>query len=78
LYFINKKAASTCCNKTFKRRLKPLFAGSLESNQRAAAVVNLIQFTKLDGHYSYAYLKNALRRLPTQKSSAIDELLAPD
>jgi transposase len=52
-----------------------LFAGSLRSGQRAAAVMTLIQSAKLNGHDPYAYLKNVLTRLPTQKNSAIDELL---
>ncbi len=34
-----------------------------------------IQSAKLNGYDSYAYLKDVLARLPTQKDSAIDELL---
>lgn len=52
-----------------------LFAGSLRSGQRAAAVMSLIQSAKLNGHDPYAYLKDVLTRLPTQKNNAIDELL---
>ncbi len=52
-----------------------LFAGSLRSGQRAAAVMTLIQSAKLNGHDPYAYLKDVLNRLPTQKNTAIDELL---
>ncbi|MEH6707080.1 MAG: IS66 family transposase [Alloalcanivorax venustensis] len=52
-----------------------LFAGSLRSGQRAAAVMSLIQSAKLNGHDPYAYLKDVLARLPTQKNNAIDELL---
>jgi len=52
-----------------------LFAGSLRSGQRAAAVMTLIQSAKLNGHDPYAYLKDVLARLPTQKSNAIAELL---
>jgi hypothetical protein len=52
-----------------------LFAGSLRSGQRAAAVMTLIQSARLNGHDPYAYLKDVLARLPTQKASAIDELL---
>ena len=52
-----------------------LFAGSLRAGQRAAAVMSLIQSAKLNGHDPYAYLKDVLARLPTQKSSRIDELL---
>jgi hypothetical protein len=52
-----------------------LFAGSLRSGQRAAAVMTLIQSAKLNGHDPYAYLKDVLTRLPMQKNNAIDELL---
>jgi hypothetical protein len=52
-----------------------LFAGSLRSGQRAAAVMTLIQSAKLNGHDPYAYLKDVLTRLPTQKNNAIDTLL---
>jgi len=40
-----------------------------------AAVMALIQSAKLNGHDPYAYLKDVLTRLPTQKNNAIDELL---
>ena len=52
-----------------------LFAGSLRSGQRAAAVMSLIQSAKNNGHDPYAYLKDVLERLPTHKASAISELL---
>jgi len=52
-----------------------LFAGSLRSSQRAAAVMTLIQSAKLNDRDPYAYLKDLLARLPTQKNNAIDELL---
>jgi transposase len=52
-----------------------LFAGSLRSGRRAAAIMSLIQLAKLNGHEPYAYLKDVLTRLPTHKASAIDELL---
>ena len=55
-----------------------LFAGSLRAGQRAAAVMSLIQSAKLNGHDPYAYLKDVLARLPTQKNSRIDELLTPN
>jgi transposase len=51
-----------------------LFAGSLRSGQRAVAIMSLIQSAKLNGHEPYAYLKDVLARLPTQKASAIGEL----
>jgi len=52
-----------------------MFAGSLRAGQRAAAVMSLIQSAKLNGHDPYAYLKDVLARLPTQKYSQIEELL---
>lgn len=52
-----------------------LFAGSLRSGQRAANVMSLIQSAKINGHDPYAYLKDVLTRLPTQRASQIDELL---
>lgn len=52
-----------------------LFAGSLRAGQRAAVVMSLIRSAKLNGHDPYAYLKDVLTRLPTQKNSHIDELL---
>ncbi|WP_373184035.1 IS66 family transposase [Halomonas campaniensis] len=52
-----------------------LFAGSLRSGQRAATIMSLIQCAKLNGHEPYAYLKDVLERLPTQKASQLHELL---
>ena len=52
-----------------------LFAGSLRSGKRAAAIVSLIQSARLNGHDPYAYLKDVLRRLPTQRVSEIKQLL---
>lgn len=52
-----------------------LFAGSERSGKRAAAIMTLVQSAKLNGHDPYAYLKDVLTRLPTQKNSRIHELL---
>jgi len=52
-----------------------LFAGSLESGQRAANIMSLIQSARLNGLDPYAYLADVLRRLPTHPDSQIDELL---
>ena len=52
-----------------------LFAGSLRSGKRAAAIMSLIQSARMNGHDPYAYLKDVLTRLPTQRASEIDELL---
>ena len=52
-----------------------LFAGSLRSGKRAAAIMSLIQSARMNGHDPYAYLKDVLARLPTQKASEIEQLL---
>lgn len=52
-----------------------LFAGTLAAGQRAAVITSLIQSAKLNGHDPYAYLKDVLERLPTQRASDIGELL---
>lgn len=52
-----------------------LFAGSLRAGQRAAAIMSLIRSAQLNGHDPYAYLKDVLTRLPTQRASHIAELL---
>jgi hypothetical protein len=48
-----------------------IFAGSLRAGQRAAAVMSLIQSAKLNGHDPYAYIKDVLTRLPTQKTARL-------
>ncbi|TDK53930.1 IS66 family transposase [Pseudomonas moraviensis] len=52
-----------------------LFAGSLRSGKRAAAIMSLIQSARMNGHDPFAYLKDVLTRLPTQRACAIDQLL---
>lgn len=52
-----------------------LFAGSLRSGKRAAAIMSLIQSAGNNGHDPYAYLKDVLTRLPTQRASEIAALL---
>jgi len=52
-----------------------LFAGTLPAGQRAAVITSLIQTAKLNGHGPYAYLKDVLQRLPTQRASEIGQLL---
>ncbi len=52
-----------------------LFAGSLRSGKRAAAIMSLIQSARMNGHDPYAYLKDVLTRLPTHRASEIDRLL---
>ena len=45
------------------RRSSWLFAGSLRSGKRAAAIMSLIQSARMNGHDPYAYLKDVLTRL---------------
>lgn len=52
-----------------------LFAGSLRSGKRAAAIMSLIQSARLNGHDLYACLKAVFTRLPTQRASDIAQLL---
>ena len=52
-----------------------LFAGSELTGQRAAVVMSLLQSAKLHGHDPWAYLKDALTRLPSHMNSRIEELL---
>ncbi len=52
-----------------------LFAGSLRSGKRAAAIMSLIQSARMNGHDPYVYLKDVLTRLPTQRTSEIGQLL---
>lgn len=70
-------------NNWIENRIRPvalgranwLFAGSLRSGERAAAVMSLIQSARLNAHDPYAYLKDVFERLPTQPNSRIGELL---
>lgn len=50
------------------------FVGSLRSGQHVANIMSLIQSAKLNSHEPYAYLKDVLERLPTQKASQNHEL----
>lgn len=52
-----------------------MFVGSALAGQRAAMVMSLLQSAKLHGHDLWAYLRDALQRLPTQLNSRIEELL---
>ncbi|GAA0746995.1 hypothetical protein GCM10009107_15150 [Ideonella azotifigens] len=52
-----------------------LFAGSLRSGKRAAAIMSLLHSARINGHEPYAYFKDALERLPTHPASRIGELL---
>lgn len=52
-----------------------LFAGSLRSGKRAVAIMSLIQSARMNGHDPYAYLKDVLTRLPTQRASEVGQLL---
>lgn len=52
-----------------------MFAGTLAAGKRAAAITSLLQTAKLNGHDPYKYIKDVLKRLPTQRASQIEELL---
>ena len=52
-----------------------LFAGSLRSGKRAAAIMSLNQSARMNGHDPYGYLKDVLTRLPTQMAIEIGQLL---
>ncbi|AAO53830.1 hypothetical protein TOC8171_19300 [Pseudomonas syringae] len=52
-----------------------LFAGSLRSGKRAAAIMSLTQSARFNGHDPYAYLKDVLTHLPTHRSSETGHLL---
>jgi transposase len=52
-----------------------LFAGSLRSGQRNAAIMSLVQSARLNGLNPLVYLKDVMDRLPTQPYSSINELL---
>jgi len=47
-----------------------LFAGSLRSGMRAAAIMSLIQSARMNGRDSYAYLKDVLARLTTSTDAS--------
>jgi len=47
----------------------------LHDRKRAAAIMSLIQSVLMNGYDPYAYLKDVLTRLPTQRASQIHELL---
>ena len=70
-------------NNCVENRIRPwalgrrnwLFIGSPLAGERAAVVMSLLQSAKLNGHEPWAYLKDAITRLPTQLNSRIEELL---
>ena len=49
--------------------------GSELAGQRAAIVMSLVQSARLNGHDPWAYLRDVLQRLPTQRASQIEDLL---
>lgn len=46
-----------------------VFAGWLGHEKLAAAIMSLTQSERINGRDSYAYLKDVLMRLPTQRAS---------
>lgn len=80
---LNPLRVAASSNNPIENQIRPiaigrnnwLFAGSLRAGKRGAAIMSLIQSAKLNGHDPYAYLKDVLARLPTQRNSMIGELL---
>jgi len=66
---------SLCFRRIAIGRGNGLFTGTLRAGQRAAAVMSLIQSTRMNRQDPYVYLKDILTRLPTHKGSRIGELL---
>lgn len=70
-------------NNHLERQIKPwamgrwawLFAGSELAGLRTAMVMSLVQSARLNGHDPWAYLRDVLARLPTQRSNQIEDLL---
>lgn len=70
-------------NNHLEQQIKPwamgckawMFVGSELAGQRAATVMSLVQSARLLGHDPWAYLRDVLQRLPTQRHSRIKELL---
>ena len=52
-----------------------LFAGSELAGQRTAMVMSLVQSARLNEHDPWAYLRDVLARLSTQRNSQIEDLL---
>jgi hypothetical protein len=75
LFFPSSNFSPTSVRPWALGRSNWLFAGSLRSGKRAAAIMSLIQSARMNGHDPYAYLKDVLMRLPTQRASEIDQLL---
>ena len=72
-------------NNHLERQIKPwamgrkawMLVGSELAGKRAAMVMSLLQSARLNGHDPFAYLSDVLRRLPTQLSTRLGELLPP-
>lgn len=47
----------------------------IEADVLSAAVMSLLRSAQLNGHDQYAYMKNVLSRLPSQRQSEIGGLL---
>jgi transposase len=70
-------------NNHLERQIKPWamgrkawqFVGSELAGQRAAIVMSLVQSARMNGHDPWAYLRDVLQRLPTQRNSQLGELL---
>lgn len=52
-----------------------VFAGSELAGQRTAMVMSLVQSAGLNGHDPWAYVRDVLARLLTQRNNQIEDLL---
>ena len=71
---LRRGVARTVTKKGRKRPVNTPFELQL-CGKHAAAFMSLIQSARMNGHDPYAYLKDVLTRLPTQKASEIEQLL---
>jgi len=70
-------------NNHLERQIKPWamgrkawqFVGSELAGQRAAIIMSLVQSARLKGNDPWAYLRDALERLPTLPNRRLEELL---
>jgi transposase len=74
---ISNNASERCIKPIVQSRRNWLFAGSEEGGKTAATIMSLIETCKRLGINPVEYLKDVLTRLPSAKTSEIDEFL-PD
>lgn len=72
---IDNNAAENSVRPLCLGRKNWLFVGSQRAGERAAVLMSLIESAKLNDHDPWAYLKDVLERLPTQKHRDLAQLL---